>query len=80
MSQKDRKMVVISKLSYDRIDKLGDITDSFDSVITKLLDIAEPIILEQKKLRQVAPGDSCFSSPYVALSEAKECGQEYVKC
>lgn len=50
MSQKDRKMVVLSKLSYDRLDKLGDITDSFDSVISKVLDIAEPIVIEQKKL------------------------------
>jgi hypothetical protein len=69
MSQKDRKMVVLSKISYDRIDKLGGITDSFDSVISKLLDVAEPI-LEQKKL-QTDLGVGCSSSQSVVLSEAK---------
>lgn len=78
MSQKDRKMVVLSKLSYDRIDKLGDITDSFDSVITKLLDIAEPMILEQAKNKQIALADSCSSNPSVVLSEVNmKSGQGY---
>jgi predicted CopG family antitoxin len=37
MTQKDRKYIVISKTNYESLRNLGTITDSFDSVITKLL-------------------------------------------
>jgi len=74
-------MVVLSKLSYDRIDKIGDITDSFDSVIAELLDIAEPIILERKKNRQISLNDNRSSNPSVLLSKAKKrSGQECAQC
>ena len=37
MTQKDRKLIVVSKANYDSLRGLGTVTDSFDSVISKLL-------------------------------------------
>jgi hypothetical protein len=37
MTVKNRKLIVVSKENYDSLRNLGTITDSFDSVIGKLL-------------------------------------------
>ena len=37
MSQKDTKQIVIRKATYDSLRGLGTVTDSFDSVINRLL-------------------------------------------
>ncbi len=41
MTQKERCLIVISKRNYDRLRNQGIVTDSFDSVITNLLEQAE---------------------------------------
>jgi predicted CopG family antitoxin len=37
MAQKETKQIVISKKNYDSLRSLGTVTDSFDFVITRLL-------------------------------------------
>ena len=52
MSQKNKRMVVISEHNYEALRKLGTVTDSFDSVITQLLKAAKPIALEQQQQQE----------------------------
>ncbi len=49
MAQKDKRIVVISKTNYDTLRKIGTLTDSFDSVITELLEVARPLVLERRQ-------------------------------
>jgi predicted CopG family antitoxin len=34
----ETKSIRVSKKTYDRLSKLGDLSDSFDTVLTKLMD------------------------------------------
>lgn len=53
MTQKPVKMIAASEKNYERLRVLGNLTDSFDAVLTKVLDIAVPV-LEQEKLAQTS--------------------------
>jgi hypothetical protein len=47
MAQKNVRMIAVSEKNYEALRELGTITDSFDTVITKVLDVATPLL--QKK-------------------------------
>ena len=49
MGQRNNKIIVISEHNYETLRKLGTITDSFDSVITQLINAADPTVLEQQQ-------------------------------
>lgn len=52
MAQKERRLIVISKDNYEKLRKRGFVTDSFDSVITTLLEQTTSQILKQQKQQQ----------------------------
>jgi predicted CopG family antitoxin len=52
MAQKERCLIVISKHNYDELKRRGIVTDSFDSVITKLLKQTRSQDIEQQKQQQ----------------------------
>jgi hypothetical protein len=43
-------MISISEKNYDLLRRLGTITDSFDSVITKLLNAAVPLLEKEREV------------------------------
>ncbi|MGA7897535.1 MAG: hypothetical protein WCA39_01600 [Nitrososphaeraceae archaeon] len=71
MAQKDKRIVVISKTNYDTLRKIGTLTDSFDSVITELLEVARPLVLErrQENLLQINQQGARHSSDQSAVEE-----------
>jgi predicted CopG family antitoxin len=52
MAQKERRLIVISKDNYEELRRRGFVTDSFDSVITILLEQTKSQILKQQKQQQ----------------------------
>lgn len=52
MTQKERRLIVISKDNYEELRRRGFVTDSFDSVITILLEQTKSQILKQQKQQQ----------------------------
>ena len=52
MAQKERRLIVISKDNYEELRRRGFVTDSFDSVITTLLEQTKSQILKQQKQQQ----------------------------
>lgn len=49
MAQKVVKMIAISETNYRILRDLGNLNDSFDSVVTKVLNIAVPKLAGEKK-------------------------------
>jgi len=66
MTQKPVKMIAASERNYERLKGLGNLTDSFDKVLTKVLDIAVPV-LQQEKL---APTSEQVGGPRMSALEA----------
>jgi predicted CopG family antitoxin len=52
MAQKERRLIVISKDNYEELRKRGFVTDSFDSVITTLLEQTKSQIPKQQEQQQ----------------------------
>ena len=49
MTQKARQLIVVSTKNYQRLRELGNVTDSFDDVVHKVLEIAIPVLVDQKR-------------------------------
>ena len=49
MTQKARQLIVVSTKNYQRLRELGNVTDSFDDVVSKVLEIAIPVLVDRKK-------------------------------
>lgn len=49
MAQKNVRMISVSEKNYDTLRKLGTVTDTFDSVITKLIEMASPLLRDKGK-------------------------------
>jgi len=54
MAQKERCLIVISKHNYEELRRRGFVTDSFNSIITNLLDQTKSQIKEQQKQQREA--------------------------
>jgi predicted CopG family antitoxin len=52
MAQKERRLIVISKDNYEELRKRVFVTDSFDSVITTLLEQTKSQIPKQQEQQQ----------------------------
>jgi hypothetical protein len=49
MAQKNSKLIAISTQNYEVLSKLGTLSDSFDSVVTKVLEAAVPILEKERR-------------------------------
>jgi hypothetical protein len=49
MAQKVVKMIALSERNYGILKDLGNLTDSFDSVVTRVLSIAVPKLAGEEK-------------------------------
>ena len=49
MAQKNVRIISVSEKNYDALKELGNLTDTFDSVITKLIETATPLLTRGEK-------------------------------
>ena len=70
MAQKNVRMIAISEKNYETLRELGTITDSFDSVVTKLLETSKPL-LKNKKMQQQLESDVAHSDSQAAAVGAE---------
>ena len=74
MTQKNRKLIVVSKENYNSLRKMGTITDSFDSVITQLIKGAS-IKAKEEREREGSEGSnhrSRTTEPVTTIAPSEE--------
>ena len=64
MTQKARQLIVVSTKNYQRLRELGNVTDSFDDVVSKVLEIAIPVLVDRKKEGIEGPTTTARSHTY----------------
>jgi hypothetical protein len=52
MTAKSKKMIQVSDRNYSLLRNLGNITDTFDTVVTQVLDVALPLLYEKKQRKE----------------------------
>lgn len=64
------KMIASSERNYERLKGLGNLTDSFDTVLTKVLDIAVPVLEKERGRENLAQTSEEVGSPGMSALEA----------
>jgi hypothetical protein len=52
MTAKPKKMIQVSARNYILLRDLGNITESFDTVVTRVLDVALPLLYEKQQRKE----------------------------
>jgi hypothetical protein len=53
MTVKSKKMIQVSDRNYVLLRNLGNITDTFDTVVTRILELALPLIEQKQQKKEV---------------------------
>jgi hypothetical protein len=52
MTARSKKMIQVSDRNYILLRNLGNVTESFDTVVTRVLDVALPLLDEKQQRKE----------------------------